>query len=85
LYPYSVAVASPPFTQHDHAGSVGAAAAFAAADRRRAALAEAKAAWLAAFDAFKAEEARLRQGAEVRETHARAGEADRPAGARVRN
>jgi len=60
------------YTDHD---AVGAAAAFAAAERRRTILCDAKAAWLLAFDAFKAEEARLRQGAETQERRVSAGDA----------
>ena len=45
-------------TYEDRPATIGAAAAFAAADRRRAALCDAKQAWMLAFDAFKAEEER---------------------------
>jgi len=74
-------MASSELIHTERGNEIGAAAAFAAAERRRAVLFDAKAAWLIAFDAFKAEEARLGRGAEVRERRVRAGGADRDVGA----
>ena len=65
-------------------GAIGAAAAFAAADRRRAALCDAKQAWLEAFDAFKAEEALRGRPHEARDHHTSPDAADEYAAAHMR-
>lgn len=52
-------MASSQLMQEDSGAGIGAAAAYAAAERRRALLDDAKAAWLIAFDEFKLQEASL--------------------------